>query len=131
MESGLQEPTMKTRRLAPGSVRCGRVVEVLGRITGVHGVPACLRSRSGPEFASRAILHPIHRVSTRRNNVLLARTDAQDVDGGRGLRRHAQVAGVALRVRRHPGSDLDAAGIDVLVPGGAVIAPLGACVGEG
>ena len=39
-----------------GSIRSTRVIEVLGRLMSQHGAPAYLRSDSGPEFVSRAIL---------------------------------------------------------------------------
>jgi len=39
-----------------GSIRSGRVIEVLSRLMSVHGAPAYLRSDSGPEFVSHAIL---------------------------------------------------------------------------
>jgi len=39
-----------------GSIRSGRVIEVLSRLVSVHGNPRQLRSDNGPEFVSRAIL---------------------------------------------------------------------------
>lgn len=39
-----------------GSIRSGRVIEVLTRLVSLHGVPAYVRSDNGPEFVSRAIL---------------------------------------------------------------------------
>lgn len=39
-----------------GSIRSGRVIEVLTKLVSVHGVPKYLRSDNGPEFVSRAIL---------------------------------------------------------------------------
>jgi putative transposase len=39
-----------------GSIRSGRVIDVLTRLMSVHGAPAYLRSDSGPEFVSHAIL---------------------------------------------------------------------------
>ena len=39
-----------------GSIRSARVIEVLARIISSHGAPRYLRSDSGPEFVSRAIL---------------------------------------------------------------------------
>lgn len=39
-----------------GSIRSRRVIEVLTRLMSVHGAPAYLRSDSGPEFVSHAIL---------------------------------------------------------------------------
>lgn len=39
-----------------GSIRSGRVIEVLARLISVHGAPRHLRSDNGPEFVSSAIL---------------------------------------------------------------------------
>ena len=39
-----------------GSIRSRRVIDVLARLISVHGAPAFLRSDSGPEFVSQAIL---------------------------------------------------------------------------
>jgi len=39
-----------------GSIRSGRVIDVLTRLMSAHGPPAYLRSDSGPEFVSHAIL---------------------------------------------------------------------------
>jgi putative transposase len=39
-----------------GSIRSGRVIEILSRLVSVHGAPRYLRSDNGPEFVSRAIL---------------------------------------------------------------------------
>lgn len=39
-----------------GSIRSGRVIEVLSRLVSVHGAPTHLRSDNGPEFVSRAVL---------------------------------------------------------------------------
>jgi putative transposase len=39
-----------------GSIRSGRVIEVLSRLVSLHGNPRHLRSDNGPEFVSRAIL---------------------------------------------------------------------------
>ena len=39
-----------------GSIRSARVIDVLTRLMSHHGAPAYLRSDSGPEFVSRAIL---------------------------------------------------------------------------
>jgi len=39
-----------------GSIRSGRVIEVLARLISLHGAPRYLRSDNGPEFVSRAIL---------------------------------------------------------------------------
>jgi putative transposase len=39
-----------------GSIRSGRVIEVLSKLVSVHGAPQYLRSANGPEFVSRAVL---------------------------------------------------------------------------
>lgn len=39
-----------------GSIRSGRVIEVVARLISVHGAPRHLRSDNGPEFVSSAIL---------------------------------------------------------------------------
>ena len=39
-----------------GSIRSGRVIEVLTRLVSEHGAPRFLRSDNGPEFVSKAIL---------------------------------------------------------------------------
>jgi len=39
-----------------GSIRSGRVIEVLTRLISEHGAPKFLRSDNGPEFVSKAIL---------------------------------------------------------------------------
>ncbi len=39
-----------------GSIRSGRVVDVLSRLVSVHGAPKYLRSDNGPEFVSKAVL---------------------------------------------------------------------------
>lgn len=39
-----------------GSIRSGRVIEVLSKLVSVHGSPRHLRSDNGPEFVSRAVL---------------------------------------------------------------------------
>jgi putative transposase len=39
-----------------GSIRSGRVIEVLARLMSTHGAPRFLRSDNGPEFVSAAIL---------------------------------------------------------------------------
>ena len=39
-----------------GSIRSGRVIEVLTRLVSIHGAPKYLRSDNGPEFVSRAVL---------------------------------------------------------------------------
>ena len=39
-----------------GSIRSGRVIEVLSQLVSVRGAPKYLRSDNGPEFVSRAVL---------------------------------------------------------------------------
>lgn len=39
-----------------GSIRSGRVIEVLARLISLHGAPRYLRSDNGPEFVSHAVL---------------------------------------------------------------------------
>lgn len=39
-----------------GSIRSGRVIDVLTRLVSVHGAPRYRRSDNGPEFVSRAVL---------------------------------------------------------------------------
>ncbi len=39
-----------------GSIRSGRVIEVLSQLISLHGAPRVLRSDNGPEFVSRALL---------------------------------------------------------------------------
>lgn len=39
-----------------GSIRSGRVIEVLSQLISVHGAPKVLRSDNGPEFVSNALL---------------------------------------------------------------------------
>jgi putative transposase len=43
-----------------GSIRSGRVIDVLSRLITIHGAPRYLRSDNGPEFVSRAILRWLH-----------------------------------------------------------------------
>ena len=43
-----------------GSIRSGRVIEVLTQWVSVHGVPAYLRSDNGPEFVAPTILRWLH-----------------------------------------------------------------------
>jgi len=43
-----------------GSIRSGRVIEVLSRLISVHGAPLYLRSDNGPEFVSHAVLKWLH-----------------------------------------------------------------------
>ena len=43
-----------------GSIRSGRVIEVLAQLVSVHGAPAYLRSDNGPEFVATAILRWLH-----------------------------------------------------------------------
>ena len=39
-----------------GSLRSGRVIEVLSRLVSLRGAPLVLRSDNGPEFVSMAVL---------------------------------------------------------------------------
>lgn len=39
-----------------GSIRSGRVIEVLAQLISLHGAPKTLRSDNGPEFVSKALL---------------------------------------------------------------------------
>jgi putative transposase len=39
-----------------GSIRSGRVIEVLAQLISLHGTPKILRSDNGPEFVSKALL---------------------------------------------------------------------------
>ena len=39
-----------------GSIRSGRVIEVLARLISVHAAPQYLRSDHGPEFVATALL---------------------------------------------------------------------------
>lgn len=39
-----------------GSIRSGRVIEVLSRLISIHGAPRYMRSDNGPEFVSTALL---------------------------------------------------------------------------
>ena len=43
-----------------GSIRSGRVIEVLSKLISVRGAPKVLRSDNGPEFISRAVLQWVH-----------------------------------------------------------------------
>jgi putative transposase len=43
-----------------GSIRSGRVIEVLSKLVSVHGAPAYLRSDYGSEFVSRAVLRRLN-----------------------------------------------------------------------
>jgi putative transposase len=43
-----------------GSIRSGRVIEVLSQLVSVRGAPKYLRSDNGPEFVSRAVLTWLH-----------------------------------------------------------------------
>ena len=44
-----------------GSIRSGRVIEVLSRLISIHGAPRYLRSDNGPEFVSHAVLKWLHK----------------------------------------------------------------------
>ena len=46
-----------------GSIRSGRVIEVLSKLVSVHGSPRYLRSDNGPEFVSRAVLRWLHQAN--------------------------------------------------------------------
>ena len=46
-----------------GSIRSGRVIEVLARLVSTHGAPRYLRSDNGPEFVSRAVLRWLTRAN--------------------------------------------------------------------
>ena len=39
-----------------GSIRSGRVIDVLGQLVSLHGAPRSLRSDTGPEFIATALL---------------------------------------------------------------------------
>jgi len=39
-----------------GSIRSGRLIEVLTKLASQHGAPKYLRSDNGPEFVSKAVL---------------------------------------------------------------------------
>jgi putative transposase len=41
---------------AAGSIRSGRVIELLAKLVSLRGAPSYIRSDNGPEFVSRAIL---------------------------------------------------------------------------
>jgi len=43
-----------------GSIRSGRVIEVLARLVSLHGAPRYLRSDNGPEFVATAVLRWLH-----------------------------------------------------------------------
>ena len=43
-----------------GSIRSGRVIEVLAKLVSVHGAPRYLRSDNGSEFIARAIVQWLH-----------------------------------------------------------------------
>jgi putative transposase len=45
-----------------GSIRSGRVIEVLSKLVSVRGAPTYLRSDNGPEFVSRAVLRWLDQV---------------------------------------------------------------------
>ena len=47
-----------------GSIRSGRVIDVLAKLISVHGAPKYLRSDNGPEFVSAAIRMAPTRAST-------------------------------------------------------------------
>ena len=43
-----------------GSIRSGRVIEMLSKLVSVHGSPKYLRSDNGPELVFRAVLRWLH-----------------------------------------------------------------------
>lgn len=43
-----------------GSIRSGRVIEILAQLVSVHGAPRYIRSDNGPEFIATAILRWVH-----------------------------------------------------------------------
>ena len=43
-----------------GSIRSGRVIDVLGQLVSLHGAPRDLRSDNGPEFIATALLRWLH-----------------------------------------------------------------------
>ena len=53
----------RAHRGVAGSIRSGRVIEILAKLMTVHGAPKCLRSDNGPEFVSAAILRWLSEVS--------------------------------------------------------------------
>lgn len=57
-----------------GSIRSGRVIDVLSKLVSVHGAPKYLRSDNGPEFVSRAVLRWLTRE---------ARIDTAFIDPGK------------------------------------------------
>ena len=46
-----------------GSIRSGRVIEVLSKLVSVHGSPQHLRCDNGPEFVSQAVLRWLHQAN--------------------------------------------------------------------
>src|SRR4029453_7270206 len=46
-----------------GSIRSGRVIEILTQLVSVHGAPRYLRSDNGPEFVATAILRWVQTVA--------------------------------------------------------------------
>lgn len=56
-----------------GSIRSGRVIEVLSKLVSVHGAPRYLRSDNGPEFVSKAVLRWL----------TAAKIDSAHIDPGR------------------------------------------------
>jgi putative transposase len=57
-----------------GSIRSGRVIEVLSKLVSTHGAPKYLRSDNGPEFVARKILRWL---------TLEARIDTAHIDPGK------------------------------------------------
>ena len=83
-----------------GSIRSGRVIEVLGRLVSVHGSPKHLRSDNGPEFVSRAVLNGLpHSTST-------ARTSTQESLGRMAPTNHSMESS-GTNVSRWSGSEIE------------------------
>ena len=70
-----------------GSIRSGRVIEVLAQLVSVHGAPRYLRSDNGPEFVSRAILRWLrdgeHRDGAHRSRASRGRTAPNESFNGK------------------------------------------------
>lgn len=58
-----------------GSIRSGRMIEVLSRLISEHGAPQSLRSDNGPKFVSKALLKWESRESTGSGGVSLTSHD--------------------------------------------------------
>ena len=70
-----------------GSIRSGRVIEVLAKLVSVHGAPRYLRSDNGPEFVSQrdSALAQRRRTSTLRSSIRasLGRTASNESFNGK------------------------------------------------